>query len=125
MENDKQDSQVKTPIIRNLLFIVLILLVIFVFTLFIIYKNTIVKTNGMGKNIEFEIQSGQSLNEISYNLKQLGVIRSTIIFKTYLKLNKIDTNIQAGNYVIPGGISIKELAVILQHGLDDTALRYI
>jgi len=68
---------------------------------------------------EFKIEKGQGVNEISKNLKQAGLIQSSLVFETYLWLHKKEGDLQAGNYVLRTNMSVKELASHLNVGLVD------
>ncbi len=111
---------------RNIFLVVVLALLITVPVIpVLLYRYGI--ENPAQKNNEtiFEIKTGSSVNEISENLKDAGLINSPMLFKIYLKLNKLGTNIQAGVYVIPPTTSMKRLVDIIQFGRNDVSVRYI
>ncbi len=67
----------------------------------------------------FTINEGEGVNQISYHLKQQGVIRSSFVFETYVYLKGIEGNFKASNYILPHVINIKRLTEILTTGQTD------
>lgn len=75
------------------------------------YYNYIIGSNQT--LINFEIQSGENLNQVSSKLKNLNIIQSEFLFKRYLSKKGYDKKIKSGNFEIPTQINIKNLALIL------------
>ncbi len=73
----------------------------------------------------FEIKSGQGLNDIAKNLYLRNLVNSETLFKAYVLLNNMDDSIEAGVYKIPAGVTIIDLAGILQHGTDDASVTFL
>ena len=67
------------------------------------------------KDIEVEIKSGTSREGIANILKEKGLIRSTSVFKLYLKVNKI-TNLKAATYLFNKSMNLKEIVKELEKG---------
>lgn len=67
------------------------------------------------KDIEVEIKSGTSREKIAEILKEKGLIRSTNVFKLYLKVNKI-TNLKAATYLMNKSMSLEEIVKELEKG---------
>lgn len=65
------------------------------------------------RQVVFSIQKGQSLKEISFELSKQKIIISPYLFTFYFKLNRLERNIKAGDYLISLPISLKELAIKL------------
>ena len=65
---------------------------------------------GSVENITFEITSGQSTKAISQKLKERDLIKSTSVFKSYLKRHKLDMKVKAGNFILQRGMSGEEIA---------------
>jgi UPF0755 protein len=61
-------------------------------------------------NVSFEIASGESLTEVSKSLKERELIKSSSVFKSYLKRHKLDKNVKAGNFILQRSMSSKEIA---------------
>lgn len=64
----------------------------------------------------FTIISGQSVDEISNNLKEADLLRSKISFKAYLWLSGMGANLQAGDYYLTQNINIIELVNSISAG---------
>lgn len=68
------------------------------------------------KFYEFTIEENESLDAISKKLKDIGVIKDPLMFKLYLKVNKSDKEIKAGEYHIENIKDINSLISILEKG---------
>jgi len=111
---------------RNIFLVVLlVLLITFPVIPVLLYRYGIESPSQTNKEIVLEIKPGSGIAEIGENLNDAGLINSPMLFKVYLKLNKLETNIQAGVYVIPPATSLKELVDIIQFGRNDVSVRYI
>ncbi len=65
---------------------------------------------------KFSIKEGEGVNQISYHLKQQGIIRSSFVFETYAYLKGIEGDFKASNYILPHVVNIKRLTEILTTG---------
>ncbi|MBN1162906.1 endolytic transglycosylase MltG [Patescibacteria group bacterium] len=92
---------------------------------FLYYKFAVRRPSQFVDELTYEVKKGATLSEITNDLYNLGALNSKVLFNFYLYLNKIDQNIQAGMYVIPAGVSVVELADLLQHGVNDVEVRFI
>lgn len=73
----------------------------------------------VSKNIEekeVEIPLGSGTAQIARILKDNNIIRSELIFKIYVKNNKI-SNFQAGTYYLKESMTLKEITEMLQTGI--------
>ena len=64
--------------------------------------------------IEFTIQPGASVAEVSGNLKAKRLINDTELFRRYVQYKGIDATIQAGTYTLRKTMTIPEIAAVLQ-----------
>lgn len=92
------------------------IIVIIALTLFFINTNKTTKNNN---KVYFSVEKGASLDKISIQLKNRGIINSPLYFKVYAKLNGYEKKIKAGNYIIKPNISMKELLVKFQSPKSD------
>ncbi len=67
------------------------------------------------KDIEVEIPSGTSREKIGEILKEKGLIRSTNVFKLYLKLNKAN-NLKAATYILNKSMDLNTIIKELEKG---------
>lgn len=74
-----------------------------------------VDTNN-GTEYVFEITSGQSLNRVSANLEDAGLIRNKTIFKYYCDFAGMGQKIQVGTYTLRKDMTIQEIAEQLTAG---------
>lgn len=66
-------------------------------------------------DIEVEIKSGTSREGIAKILKEKGLIKSTDVFKLYLKVNKI-TNLKAATYLFNKSMNLETIVKELEKG---------
>ena len=67
------------------------------------------------KDIEVEIPSGTSREKIGEILKDKGLIRSTTVFKLYLKMNKAN-NLKAATYLLNKSMDVNTIIKELEKG---------
>ncbi|HOM78075.1 MAG TPA: endolytic transglycosylase MltG [bacterium] len=111
---------------KKVLVVSLILLLILAIPLASFYYSFAI--NRPAQNSErtvIEIESGQSLVEISKNLYSKDLINSQGLFLFYVVVNNLDKNIQAGVYSIPSGTSLRDLVLILQKGTKDVTVTFL
>jgi len=98
------------------LFFILIILVLLIGILIGGYFFYTGPVNSLDKkDIEVEIKSGTSREKIAEILKEKGLIKSTKIFKLYLKVNKI-TNLKAATYLFNKSMNLEEIVKELEKG---------
>ncbi len=64
--------------------------------------------------ITFTIDTGQSVKEVAGNLKAMGLIEDTELFRRYVQYKGLDSGIQAGSYTLRKTMAIPEIARVLQ-----------
>jgi len=92
--------------------------IIIVVVLIIQYNEDLrpISTENDKEVIKVELPLGSSVKGISEQLKQQGAIKNSLVFRIYSKLEGINSKYKAGIYYLDTGMSIKEIAEILQHG---------
>ncbi len=73
----------------------------------------------------FEITSGQSLNRVSSNLEEAGLIRSKTVFKYYCDFAGMGQKIQVGTYSLRKNMTMGEIADQLTTGDGNPLVRNI
>ncbi|MCF7820152.1 MAG: endolytic transglycosylase MltG [Candidatus Pacebacteria bacterium] len=101
----------KKKIIYLLGFLVLAFLASFIF-----YVINISVSNNLEQEREVKIESGSSLQMIAEKLKQEGIIDSKNLFFLYVKQKKKQAQLQAGTYVFPPSLNLKEVVARLVEG---------
>ncbi|MFH1668147.1 MAG: endolytic transglycosylase MltG [Candidatus Komeilibacteria bacterium] len=96
----------KSIYLRSIMVIVIIIVITFFYYLRII--NTTVNDDEQ-QNI-FAVESGTSIDSITNDLVSGEFIKSALAFRIYLKLNKLDNDIQAGQHYLSSAMTIKEIA---------------
>lgn len=70
--------------------------------------------------ISVKIEEGQGSRSIAKLLKEKGLIRSEIVFTSYLKLTGQDDELKAGKYNFSGRLDVPGVVFILVNGLSET-----
>ncbi|MBX5437118.1 MAG: endolytic transglycosylase MltG [Alicyclobacillaceae bacterium] len=70
-----------------------------------------------GGLVAFDVRPGESGMQIAAALRQAGLVRSTVLYATYLRLTGRGRHMQAGHYEIRRGSSWSEIAAQLEGGL--------
>ena len=73
----------------------------------------------------FEISSGQSLNRVSSNLEDAGLIRSRSVFKYYCDFAGMSQKLQVGSYSLKKNMTMAEIAEQLTSGDGNPLVRNI
>jgi len=108
------------------IFIILVVsLFIFPILFYKYYTFAIRRPSQSGKEITFEIKRGDGVSEISDSLYGKGAINSSILFKAYLIINKLHTNVQAGVYKITAGSNVIQIANMFQKGTNDIKITFL
>lgn len=104
----------KTKFGINKILLIVFGIFIFILLIFIIasdyYLSPVDKKND--EIIKFEIQNATGKNTIADNLEANGLIKSSTVFKIYIKLN-IKKELYAGTYNLSKSMSVKEIIDIL------------
>lgn len=87
-----------------------------IFTIFICFMLfLLIKPSSSDiENVQISIPKGSSVNTIATLLKENGVIKSEIVFKTYLKSIEAENTLLAGNFVLKTGDSLENIVKTLQ-----------
>lgn len=102
--------------IRNIKFLFILVVVFFLVSLVSYLSAINSSADKKGSDVVFVVESGQGVNEISKNLFDAGLIKSKFYFETYIWLNKKESSLQAGKYVLNPILNIKEIVDIFVKG---------
>ncbi len=106
----KETKKLKTPVkILIVMAVLLILLIIIWFSL------TGPVNRGNKENIEVDIKSGTSTREIGNVLKEKKLIKSTLMFNMYIRLNSVNS-LKASTYLFNQSMSLGEIVSDLEKG---------
>ncbi|HLD28305.1 MAG TPA: endolytic transglycosylase MltG [Patescibacteria group bacterium] len=96
---------------------IIILIIILAIILTVYFLLTISSPAGQESNlIYFRVESGQSVNEISANLKDQNLINNKLIFETYIWLKKSETKVLAGTHKLSSNMTVREVVETLTTG---------
>jgi UPF0755 protein len=106
-----------------LLFLVSFIIAVFAYQYYQSQIETPVKEEI--QEIFFEVVPGDNANVIAEKLEQAGLIKSAEFFQFYIWQNKNQDKLQAGQYVLDTGMSIKDISDKLVSGKVDNKERTI
>lgn len=66
-------------------------------------------------SVEFSIEEGETVEQITQRLKAAGLIENEWYFKIYIRQADLSDKLQAGDFTIPDNLSLRDLANLLQH----------
>lgn len=126
-ELDPNEYHVLTPPKRRLLVILGIILIVLVIPVlsFFYYDIAIKRPAQDSQEATFVINEGDSVSNVAGRLNEENLVNSAFLFKFYMIVNNLQTDLQAGVYKVPAGISVIELAEVFQHGTDDYAVTFL
>src|SRR3989338_10578940 len=105
---------------KQKLFILIILLLIFGTALFLWWNQAIKAPNPLDdKTVSFSIQKGENARSIALRLEQQKVIRSALAFFIQARFGGLSDKIQAGDFLLNPGMNMTEVADTLTHGTMD------
>jgi UPF0755 protein len=69
--------------------------------------------------IPFHIEPGETSSQIGDDLFSQGLIRSTLVFDVYLRINDAGPKLQAGSFILNFNMTMGQIVTALQHGNPD------
>ena len=106
---------------KRFLFILFPLLLIISFSLlFYWWKDNLQEFNSKNPATKiFIIQNGESVKSIAANLEKNNLIKNSLAFLIYIKLNNLQNKIQAGDFRLSQSFNLEKIINELQHGTLD------
>lgn len=77
---------------------------------------------GSIEKVLFTVETGAPLSGVLTDLEERGLIRSARAAAWYLRINRLETKIQAGNFQLSPGQTLAEISQALQRGQSQTAV---
>ena len=68
------------------------------------------------KPVVFEIESGAGVGDVAVGLKNAGLIRNSIVFQIFYRLNYSDYTIKTGEYELTKSMSLEEIISLITEG---------
>lgn len=104
--------------------VVIILLAVIALVGLVWYKNGFRAPDADNtEKISFVVEPGQTVRSIGKELKDAGLIKDPTVFFIYTRQAGIDTDIQAGSYVLSPSMNLNEIVDALQSGSIDIWVR--
>ncbi len=66
--------------------------------------------------VRLTVEQGMTVEQVGALLSQKGLIRSPFSFKTYMKLQRAQTQVQAGTFIFRPSMSVEEIVQVLRTG---------
>ena len=102
-------------------FIILVSLIILgSAAILLIYKNGISKVSNDSTIKEFVVEKGSTYTSISKDLKKQNLIKSELMYKIFIKLNK-PSGLEAGKYNLSENMNVREIVKTLSNGSNSKA----
>lgn len=114
-ERTKEAKTVRKIVLFILLGILLIIIIAGVSGYFYVQSAFKPMDPGNEETVEFEIPMGSSSSEIAEILKEHDLIKNSLVFRSYVKLNNY-SDFQAGEYEMSPSLSMKEIINRLNKG---------
>lgn len=70
----------------------------------------------------FEVARGETTTDIATKLQEEGLIKSSLVFRVYVKVHNLGSRIQAGVYQVSPSQGVSEIATDLTHGVADVKI---
>ena len=97
--------------------VILAIIFISLLGMFIFYNAMQNPIQKQSETVEIEITKGQTSEDVCKTLQSKGLIRNELVFKIYVKLNKVN-NIQAGKFELNKNMSLSEIVEAIEKGPD-------
>jgi len=102
---------------KTLIKFLVLIAVLLPIALFLSYRNGVNSfADGGNNDVLFVINRGDGVSVIADALLKEGLIDSTLYFKIYIWREKLESKLQAGEYILNGNMSIKDVAAIFANG---------
>lgn len=98
---------------------VVCLLILLILCVVAWYKINLSKVSNNDNTIEFEVTNNDTFSSISSKLKNNNLIKNELVYKIYLKLNKVN-NLQIGIYPLNSNMSVKQIVNALSGNPDES-----
>lgn len=72
--------------------------------------------SGACKPVLFTVQSGAAVSEVANTLKSAGLIRDSLVFQVYFRLNHPNDTLKAGEYSLTKVMTLEEIIATLTEG---------
>lgn len=98
------------------------LMIIIMVSIVIVYFSTIKHPFTLSENTVYTIKEDETLYSIIDDLNNKGLLKNKLLLKAYVKLNKINSNIVAGDYDIANGTSFEQFVKNIIEGQQSTSI---
>lgn len=109
-------SHAVVKIIGIVFIVVLVVAIIMGFSSWRWYQKQLTSPDGATQTVRVMITEGSSAQQIAKILKDKQLIRNTSAFEWYIRLNKLRSKLQAGNYEISSSQSVQEIVNLIANG---------
>lgn len=80
------------------------------------YKAELKPPSASSQTIKFEVIPGQTPAQIADNLEAKGLIKNSLAFRLYLKINHLEGVLQAGDYLLSNDLTVQQIVDELSNG---------
>jgi len=78
--------------------------------------DIIERPNNLTENVSIVMSKGESVRHLAKELQDAGIIRSSLLFRTVVRIIRADKKLRAGEYMFAPGLNMLQVAEKLQRG---------
>lgn len=80
------------------------------------YDSGLKAASSTSEKVNFSVEKGMTVDEISKSLKEKGLIKNDLVFRYYMRTHKNIGNIQAGEYLLDKNQTLEDIVRVLTGG---------
>ena len=101
--------------ILKIISLILVVIIALVLAGLIFYNINLKAVSSESTEVDFMVDSGSTYYNVINKLKKDGLIKNELVFKIYIKLNKVN-DIQAGTYKLNKNMSVEDIVEVFSKG---------
>ena len=103
---------------RKAIYVVLLSLIVLPIAMLMWWSSSLQALSDSGSEQIFEVKPGMSASQVADELEKKKIIKSALAFKQLSKLNKVDSKLYVGEYVVSPAMSARDILDILLKGTE-------
>ena len=124
----RRPKNIEGPFLKKFNLISIPILLVAVLATFFLWwrwaNQSVINHQPSAASSTFVIKKGESLSSVAFRLQKEGLIKSGAAFKILVVFEKLESQIQAGSFLLKPSLTPKEIAVFLTRGTTDIWLTF-